>query len=103
MVLKITKIIWAVICLFCAWLWGVDDFYMAFKTPKKNPFGSEGPVADFLWYEIQKAYLICGAVLIVWFFIGLMFCLFQHKIKKLKYGIIAHIIATFIYVIVIWI
>ena len=98
--MKITKIIWAVFCLFFVWLLS-GDFYTAFRTPELYPFGSEGPVADFWCYETQKSYLIYSAVLIVWFFIGLMACLFQHKKEKLKYGIVAHIISTFIYVLVI--
>ena len=100
MALKITKIIWGIICLFFVWLW-VDDFYTAFRTPEIYPFGGEGPVADFWWYETQKSYLIFSAVLIIWFFIGLMLCLFQYKMEKLKHGIVMHIIVTFIYVIVI--
>jgi len=100
MKLKITKIIWAIVCSFFMWLWS-DDFYTAFKTPEIYHFGGEGPLGGLWWDETQKAYLIFGAILVIWFFIGLMLCLFQYKKEKLKYGIIAHIIATFIYVIVI--
>lgn len=97
---KITKVIWAIICLFFVWLWS-GDFYTAFRTPEIYHFGGEGPIADFWWYETQKSYLISSAILIVWFFIGLILCLFQHKKEKLKYGIATHIIVTFIYIIII--
>ena len=96
--LKITKIVWVVICLFFVWLCTVD-FYTALKAPEIYPFGSEGPVAGLWAYESQKNHLISSVILIIWFFIGLMLCLFQHKRKKLKYGITVHIIATFIYII----
>jgi len=99
MILKITKIIWGIICLFFVWLWS-DDFYTAFKTPEIYHFGHEGPVSLW-WDKTQKDYLTFDIVLIIWFFIGLMLCLFQHKREKLKYGIAIHAIMTFIYVIVV--
>jgi hypothetical protein len=99
MALKITKIIWGIICLFFVWLWS-DDFCTAFRTPEIYPFGEGGPI-NLWWFETQKSYLIFGIVLIIWFFIGLILCLFQYKVGKLKYGIAVHIIVTIIYIIVI--
>ena len=97
--MKITKIIWVIICLFFLLLFS-HDFYTALTTPEIYPFGSEGPVAGWWAYETQQNYLISVAVLIVWFLIGLMLCLFQHKREKLKYAIAAYIIATIIYIII---
>ena len=94
----VTKIIWAIVCLFFVVLWSAD-FYTALKTPEAYPFGSEGPVAGWWSYKTQQNYLISGMILIVWFLIGLAFCLFQHKREKLKYGIAVHIAATCIYIV----
>ena len=94
-VFPILKFSWLVICLFFVWLWS-DDFYTALETPEIYHFGSEGPI-DLWWYKNQKAYLISGAILVFWFFIGSMLCMFQHKRERLKYGIVAHIFITIIY------
>jgi len=100
MILKITKIVWGIICLIFV-LVPSADFYMALVTPEKYHFGGEGPIADYPNYKTQEIYLTTSAVMIIWFFIGLMLCLFQRKSEKLKYGVAAHIIATFIYGIVV--
>jgi len=96
--IKITKIIWGIICLFYVLLMS-DDFYTALKTPEIYHLGGEELIADGWLYEPQKLYLTDCAISIIWFLIGLMLCLFQHKMEKLKYGIAIHIIMTFIFAI----
>ena len=90
------KGIWTIVCLFFMWLWS-DDFYTAYRTPEIYNFGEECP--GDLWCT-QESYLFFSAILVVWFFCGLILCLVQHRKGILKYGIVAHIIATFMYIIV---
>jgi hypothetical protein len=83
------KIIWAVVCLSCAWPLS-ELLYTELRTGGTS----------FSYYGDYLIFIAFFTVLDVWFFIGLTFCIFQHKKRKLKYGIAVHIIATFIGVMV---
>ena len=80
-IIKFIKIIWAILCWIFVWSLS-EVFYTSIKIHEICHFGGEE-------FSI--------AIFIIWFFIGFILCIFQHKREKLEYGIMVHIIATFIF------
>jgi hypothetical protein len=95
---KIVKIIWGLFCLLIIVVMCLD-LYDASNYPERYPFGGEGPVVELWWYKTQRHYILFSIILILWFFIGLVFCCVQHKISKLKWMILIHIFLTAVYIV----
>ena len=95
---KITKIVWGAICLFFIFVLSVD-IQEAIANPELYFFGS-GP-HNSLGYKSLNEYIYYSIILIIWFVIGFLFCLLQHKLRNLKWGIIIHLFLTLLYVVII--
>ena len=89
---KVIKIVWGIYCVLALIVICVD-FYDALKHPEFFPFGAEA--VSFLWYyKTQGAYLWYSLIDFIWYTIGFLFCLLQHKFQKIKWGIIIHLFLT---------
>lgn len=99
MLLKITKIIWGLFCLLFI-IATIADFEQASKHPEFYRFGADFYGGDWN-YKTQINYLWSNVIFFFWFAVGLYFCLRQHKVKKLKWGIMAHIVISLLWVFII--
>jgi len=89
----IIKIIWSIICLVFVVV-SCLDFCDAVNYRERYHFGGEGPIADYWWYNTQTLYLWYDIFCVIWFLVGIAFCILQYKFNNLKWGILIHIILT---------
>lgn len=92
---KVIKIIWGTLCVF-AFIVMVFGIYVN-SHPEKYAFGSEDEV-PIEWYEAQDLYIKYDIAMTVWFVIGFLFCLLQHKFHYSQWYIIMHILLTLLYI-----